>query len=107
MIKNLLDHPFIIINHKNNDNKTPLDLIKDAIKIMELSWDEDADEDAYYDYDSDDEDSDIEPTRQLYEKQYGRHIFPEWIKSKELLEEFTVRRRFHAYQFLLSDILDM
>lgn len=78
IVKQLLDHPFIFIDHKDNDNKTPFDLVQEEIILLEAN--------------SDDE---ISPNLQ------------EWIATKELLKEFPIRRRYHAFCFLLHHALDI
>lgn len=69
IFKLLLCHPFIIIDIKNNENKTPLDLVQEQIKIQEGIC------------------------KNRHSDPYDKRHLQECLAAKELLEEFTVRRR--------------
>jgi ankyrin repeat protein len=84
VVTKLLDHPVIVINPKNNDNKTPLDLIKNEIRRIEHHCYADS----------------INIERE-------RNNLLEWKAAKELLEEFLSKRRLDAYQFLLSYVMEI
>lgn len=83
IVKKLLKHPFIIIDGKNNDNKTPLDICK--LKRMELEGSNE--------YDNDDSE---------YECDAKLHC----VEIVKLLEEFPVQRKWHSYNYFLNIISD-
>jgi Ankyrin repeats (3 copies) len=81
-VQQLLDHPHIFINKKDNYGETPLDKIQ----------------------------SHIQEYKKLFPEASG-HICcdtnaHECIEIKCLLEEFTVKRRWQAYQYFLSSYND-
>lgn len=90
IVKKLLNHPLIIIDQKNSKNKTPLDIINEVIQRIK---------DQVY-HDDDDEYNDDERISE-------RNCLPELLTAKELLEEFPLKRRFHAYNFLLCHGMDI
>lgn len=84
----LLNHPFIIIDHKNNDGMTPFDVLKEEMKQLE-------DRGAFR-YRLDDVD--------IHD---GIQLLPACKKTIELLEEFAFKQRCDAYSFHLSHFVDL
>lgn len=72
----LLEHPFININLKNNDNKTPLDWIQDKMNLLRITI----------------PDGDESTISKL--QLYGN--------IEKLFEEFVIKKRWNAYCYFLK-----
>jgi ankyrin repeat protein len=77
MVQKLLDHSFILIDHKNNDNQTPLDIIKACLDVLE-------------------EDN----NSSIISKECCR-------KMINLLEEFPIKQRYKAFCYHLINLKDL
>lgn len=73
-IRKLLDHPCIIINQRNNDNQTPLDLIRLIVKGVEMV-----------------------PIRERVQR-----YLEQYVDIENIFEEFQVKRRWNAYNYFLN-----
>lgn len=70
----LINNPFILVNQTNLDHKTPLDLIKQTIKELEM----------------------------LGSNPLRKNWLPQYIEKMRLIEEFSIKRRWNAYEYFFN-----